>query len=96
MRQRSWCRTTPLDLYAEIRAVTPPPLHYLLTDLFETIMLRDVKTHRAAAHRLPDGQYEVTIEVIAQKLRADGIDVETPTPTNRGRVFASGKTTRST
>ena len=29
--------------------------------------------------RLPDGQYEVTLEVIAQKLRADGSGVETAT-----------------
>ncbi|HEX6094761.1 MAG TPA: hypothetical protein VF432_00450 [Thermoanaerobaculia bacterium] len=30
---------TSLDLYAELRAVTPPSLHSLLTDLFETMTL---------------------------------------------------------
>jgi ABC-2 type transport system permease protein len=85
---------TSLDLYAELRAVTPRPLHGLLTDLFETITLWDVKTQSAAARRLPDGKYEVTLEVMAQKLRADGTGVETPTPMNdfvEVGVFAPGK-----
>jgi hypothetical protein len=85
---------TSLDLYAELRAVTPPSLHYLLTDLFETITLWDLKTQRATARRLPDGKYEVTLEVLAQKLRADGSGVETPTPMNdlvEVGIFAPGK-----
>lgn len=73
---------TSLDLYAELRAVTPSSLHPLLVDLFETITLWDVKTQSAAARRLPDGTYEVTLEVMAQKSRADGIGVETETPMN--------------
>lgn len=85
---------TSLDLYAELRAVTPPSLYPLLTDLFETMTLWDVKTQTAAARRLPDGKYEVTLEVTAQKLRADSIGVETPTPMNdliEVGVFAPGK-----
>jgi len=85
---------TSLDLYAELRAVTPPELHYLLTDLFETITLWDLKTQSAASRRLPDGKYEVTLEVVAQKLRADGIGAETPTPMNdliEVGVFTRGK-----
>jgi aminopeptidase N len=85
---------TSLDLYAELRAATPPSLHSLLTDLFETITLWDVKTQSAAARRLADGTYEVTLEVTAQKLRADGSGVETATPMNdfvEVGVFAPGK-----
>ncbi|HYI08154.1 MAG TPA: M1 family aminopeptidase [Thermoanaerobaculia bacterium] len=85
---------TSLDLYAELRAVTPPSLYPLLTDLFETMTLWDVKTQSAAARRLPDGKYEVTLEVMAQKLRADGIGRETPTPMNdllEVGIFAPGK-----
>jgi ABC-2 type transport system permease protein len=85
---------TSLDLYAELRAVTPPALHPLLTDLFETITLWDLKTQTAAARRLPDGKYEVTLEVLAQKLRANGTGVETATPMNdlvEVGVFAPGK-----
>lgn len=73
---------TSLDLYAELRAVTPPSSHALLTDLFETMTLWDVKTQSATSRRLPDGMYEVTLEVVAQKLRADAIGRETPTPMN--------------
>ena len=86
---------TSLDLYAELRAVTPPALHPLMTDLFETITLWDVKTQSAATRRLPDGKYEVTLEVMAQKMRADGTGVETSTPMNdliEIGAFASGKT----
>jgi hypothetical protein len=85
---------TSLDLYAELRAVTPPSLHSLLTDLFETITLWDVKTQGAAARRLPDGKYELTLEVMAQKLRADSTGVETATPMNdfvEVGIFAPGK-----
>ena len=85
---------TSLDLYAELRAVTPPALHYLLTDLFETITLWDVKTQRAAVRRTTDGSYEVTLDVMARKMRADGIGVETATPMNdfvEVGVFSAGK-----
>jgi ABC-type transport system involved in multi-copper enzyme maturation permease subunit len=73
---------TSLDLYAELRAVTPAAQHSLLTDLFETMTLWNVKTQTAAARRLPDGKYEVTLEVVAQKVRADAIGRETATPMN--------------
>lgn len=86
---------TSLDLYAELRAVTPPSLHYLLADLFETITLWDLKTQTAATRLLPVGKYELTLEVLAQKLRADGTGVETRTPMNdliEVGIFAPGKT----
>ncbi|HEX2832625.1 MAG TPA: M1 family aminopeptidase [Thermoanaerobaculia bacterium] len=85
---------TSLDLYAELRAVTPPSMHSLLTDLFETITLWDIKTQCAASRRLADGTYEVTLEVMAQKLRADSAGAETATPMNdllEVGVFAPGK-----
>ena len=85
---------TSLDLYAELRAVTPPAQRPLLTDLFETITLWDVKTQSVTARRLPDGKYEVTLEVLAQKLRATGTGVETATPMNdliEVGIFAAGK-----
>jgi ABC-2 type transport system permease protein len=85
---------TSLDLYAELRAVTPPQLHSLLTDLFETITLWDLKTQSATTRRLADGKYEVTLNVHAQKLRADGIGRETPTPMDdliEVACFAAGK-----
>lgn len=71
---------TSLDLYAELRAATPPELRYLLVDLFETITLWELKTESATSRRLADGRYEVTLTVDAQKLRADEFGRETPTP----------------
>jgi ABC-2 type transport system permease protein len=85
---------TSLDLYAELRAATPPEHQELLKDLFETITLWDIKTQSAAMRRLPDGKFEVTLEVLAQKLRADGGGLETAVPMDdlvEVGAFAPGK-----
>jgi ABC-2 type transport system permease protein len=71
---------TSLDLIRELRAVTPDSLRYLVTDLFETVTLWDVKTERAVAARTAGGQYELTLDVIARKMRADSVGHETDTP----------------
>jgi aminopeptidase N len=84
---------TSRDLLAELRAVTPESMQYLLTDLFETITLWDVETRRAVAARTAGGQYEVTLDVVAKKLRADSVGRETETPMNdfvEIGVFAPG------
>ncbi len=73
---------TALDQYAELRAVTPDSLAYLLTDLFETVTLWDVKAQRAAVRRTEGGAYEVTLDVVAKKVRADSIGTETEIPMN--------------
>jgi ABC-2 type transport system permease protein len=71
---------TSLDLIRELRAVTPGSLQYLLKDLFETVTLWDVKTERAVAVRTAGGQYELTLDVVAKKMRADKVGHETETP----------------
>jgi hypothetical protein len=71
---------TSRDLLAELRAVTPDSLRYLLTDLFETVTLWDVKTQRASVRPTGTGAYEVTLDVTARKLRADSVGHETETP----------------
>lgn len=84
---------TSLDLLADLRAVTPGSMQYLLTDLFETITLWDVETRRAVAARTDRGQYEVTLDIVAKKVRADSVGRETETPMNdfvEIGVFASG------
>jgi hypothetical protein len=85
---------TARDLLAALRAATPDSLQYLLTDLFETITLWDVETRRAVAARTAGGQYEVTLDVVARKVRADSVGHETETPMNdlvEIGVFAPGK-----
>jgi len=82
------------DLVSELRAVTPDALQYLLTDLFETVTLWDVKTSRAVVERTESGQYEVTLDVVAKKMRADSVGHETEMPMDdfvEIGVFASGR-----
>ena len=73
---------TSRDLLAELRAVTPDSLQSLITDLFETVTLWEVKTTRATAERMAGGAYQVTLDVSARKLRADGLGHETEIPMN--------------
>ncbi|MGH7576156.1 MAG: ABC transporter permease/M1 family aminopeptidase [Longimicrobiales bacterium] len=85
---------TSLDLYAELRAVTPDWLQSLLTDWFETITLWDVKTERAVVEPTGAGEYVVTLDVVARKVRADSVGNETEVPMNdliEIGVFAPGE-----
>ena len=50
------------------------------TDLFAKITLYDVKVTRAARARRADGRWDVTLDVEARKLYADGQGVETEAP----------------
>ncbi len=68
---------TSLDLYAELRAVTPDSLQSLLTDWFETITLWDLRTDRATLESTGSGEFVVTMEVVARKVRADSVGNET-------------------
>ena len=85
---------TALDQYAELRAVTPDSLRYLLTDLFETVTLWDAKTERASVQPTGSGAYQVTLDVVAKKTRADSVGTETEVLMNdlvEIGVFAPGK-----
>jgi hypothetical protein len=65
-------------LYAALSDQTPPEYQYLLDDGFNRIVLYDNKALSAKSRKLPDGRYEVTLEVQARKVQADGNGVETP------------------
>lgn len=69
--------TNSLELYAHLRAATPDSLRYVLRDLFERITLWDNRATEATYARLPDGRYRVTLNVEAQKVRADSLGNET-------------------
>jgi aminopeptidase N len=69
-----------LDFLRILRATAGPQHDALITDLFERITLVDAKATRATAVKRPDGNYEVTLEVSARKLYADGKGVETEAP----------------
>ncbi len=73
---------TSRDLYAELRAVTPDSLQYVLTDLFETVTLWDVRTERATVERTGGGEYLVSLDVVARKARADSVGHMSEVPMN--------------
>ena len=84
---------TSLDLYAELRAVTPDSLHPLLVDLFETVTLWGIKTERVVVQPTGTGECVVAIDVVAKKMRADDVGNETEVPMDdlvEIGVFAQG------
>jgi ABC-2 type transport system permease protein len=68
------------QLVEALRAQTPPELQYLIDDGFNRIVLYDNKTLSASSKKLPDGRYQVRLEVQARKVQADGNGVETSMP----------------
>jgi len=63
---------------AALREVTPPELQYVITDMFESIVLFDNKAVSATYSPAPDHKYKVTLTVSAQKRKADGSGNESP------------------
>lgn len=68
------------ELVADIRAVTPPQLQYVIDDLFDRIVLYDNRAVSASAKPLAGGRYEVTVNVIANKRIADELGKEQDVP----------------
>ncbi|MBD2703397.1 ABC transporter permease [Spirosoma sp. BT702] len=73
---------TTLDLYQEIQQVTPDSLNYLLNDLFKKNMYWRLKTEKLAVAQTKAGQWQVTMNVQAQKVLIDSIGTEHEMPMN--------------
>ncbi len=73
---------TSLDLYRELRAVSPASIHPLLADLFEHNTYWNLSTRRATAEPLTDGSWRVAMDVTAEKLMVDEEGTETVLPMN--------------
>lgn len=69
-----------LDLIALLREEAGPQHQDLITDLFEKITLFDVKVKKASAMPAPGGGYDVSLEIEAKKLYADGEGDEKEAP----------------
>lgn len=67
---------TSMDLIAEFRAVAGPDNQALITDLFEKIVIYDLKVTAAEVLPVEEG-FEVTMTVQAAKFEADGAGEET-------------------
>ncbi|MBX3233289.1 MAG: hypothetical protein KIT84_33375 [Labilithrix sp.] len=62
---------TAKHLVDAFREETPPELAYLIDDLFETITLYDNRAKSATMKPNPSGGWDVTLKVMAKKLRSD-------------------------
>ncbi len=71
---------TSKQLVAEIRRVSPPEYQNLITDLFEKIVLYDLKVADAKVKQLGNGEFEVNIDVEARKIEASGTGEEHQVP----------------
>ncbi len=71
---------TTRELLALIRDKADPQYQETITDMFERIVLFDLKVNEAAVTELDNGEYEVSFDVIAKKFEADGDGMETEIP----------------
>ncbi|MEY3174656.1 MAG: hypothetical protein RLZZ436_2570 [Planctomycetota bacterium] len=71
---------TSTDLIDALREQTPPEHAGLLVELFDRITLFDNRTQNAQLNQLPDGNWEVTLEVECRKFEADEQGNETEVP----------------
>jgi ABC-2 type transport system permease protein len=65
-----------------LRAATPSDLQYLISDMFESIVLYENKTVSAVAVPEDNGKYKVTLVLDAAKEKADGSGNEATTALN--------------
>jgi aminopeptidase N len=68
------------DFLGLLRAEAGPEHDALITDLFEKITLFDLKASNAQARRRADGRYDLSFDVDAHKVYADGAGRETEAP----------------
>jgi ABC-2 type transport system permease protein len=73
---------TSLDLYSELRAVTPDSLKYLLVDLFEVNTFWKLETTQVTAEPLESGRWRVTLDVLARKEAVDTVGTVSDRPMN--------------
>ena len=63
-----------------LRAQTPPELQYLIDDGFNRVVLYDNKAIAATSKQLPNGKWQVTLDVQTRKAQVDSAGVESPMP----------------
>ncbi len=70
------------DFLKILREEAGPKYDALITDLFDRITLYDLKADSVVSVKRPDGRYDVTLTLDAQKYYADGMGKQTGTPMN--------------
>ena len=71
---------TASELLTCLSARTPEQYAYLIEDLFETITLYDNRTELVTCRHMDDGRYQVMLDYVSHKYRADGQGAETEIP----------------
>jgi hypothetical protein len=71
---------TSLDLYRELKSVTPDSLHYLLQDYFEKNIYWQLKTEKATTKQMDSGSWQVTLTLHAKKVTIDSTGAEISVP----------------
>lgn len=69
-----------LDFLKLLREEAGPQNDALITDLFDKIVLLDLKANDAVVTELPNGKYQVRFNVEARKFVSDGAGTETEVP----------------
>ncbi|CAM3930655.1 MULTISPECIES: ABC transporter permease/M1 family aminopeptidase [Flavobacterium] len=65
--------TNSLEMVKELRDVTPDSLQYVINDMFETITLYENRVKSATYKKLPNGKYQVDMELEVVKYKADDL-----------------------
>jgi ABC-type transport system involved in multi-copper enzyme maturation permease subunit len=68
--------TSSPELLAELRAVTPEHLQYLIHDFFERMTLYENRALSATYTERADGKFEVKVTATSKKLEATGVGTE--------------------
>jgi aminopeptidase N len=71
-----------LDAIDEFYAQTPDSLKFVVHDWFETITIYENKCNKVSLKDLPNGKYEVTINISCKKLKADALGKNTEVKLN--------------
>ncbi len=66
-----------LDFLRHLEAEVPDSLNYLINDWFKEITLYDYRLMEANYTEMPNGKYEISMDIEAYKLKADTIGKET-------------------
>jgi ABC-type transport system involved in multi-copper enzyme maturation permease subunit len=78
---------TSRDLLRHLQAAAAPEHQALIIDLFQKITLYDVRVTSARKRQRDDGAWEVTVDIAARKLYADGQGRETDAPLDESFDF---------
>lgn len=73
---------TSLDFMEYLKPQIPDSLNYVINDWFENITFYDNRIKEASYSKLPNGKYEINLEILSKKIVSDSIGNEKEVTTN--------------